>query len=139
MGRVNTPQLTPAQRHALELGFKSGSSHCYRMRCHTILLKAEGRTSKAAGSITGMSQVSVNSWLERFKSEGICGLQTKPGRGRKPILVESEDKASILASIKSNPQRLQTAKAEWEAQSGKKVSRVTFRNFLKSLAEDINV
>jgi transposase len=109
------------------------------MRCHTILLKAEGRNSKEVGGITGMSQVSVNSWLERFKSEGMSGLQTKSGRGRKPILVESEDKASILAAITSNRQRLQSAKAEWEAQSGKKVSRVTFRNFLKSLAEDINV
>jgi transposase len=76
-----------------------------------------------------MSQVSVNSWLERFKSKGIFGLQTKSGRGRKPILVESEDKASILEAIQPNCQRLQTAKAEWEAQSGKKVSRVTYEFF----------
>jgi transposase len=83
-----------------------------------------------------MSQVSVNSWLRRFNSEGILGLQTKAGRGRKPIIVESQDKASIWAAIKSSRQRLQTAKAEWEAQSGKKGSRATFRNFLKSLTEE---
>ncbi|GHV14661.1 hypothetical protein FACS1894169_04020 [Bacteroidia bacterium] len=108
------------------------------MRCHTILLKSEGRNSKAVGSITGMSQVSVNSWLSRFNSEGILGLYTKSGRGRKPIIVASEDREQILTAIKSNRQRLQTAKTEWEAQSGKKVSRITFRNFSKSLAEDIN-
>jgi transposase len=108
------------------------------MRCHTILLKSEGRNSKEVGSITGMSQVSVNSWLARFKSEGILGLQTKSGRGRKPIIVESEDKEQILAAIKSNRQRLLRAKAEWEAQSGKTVGRITFRKFLKSLAENIN-
>ncbi|KAA6332009.1 hypothetical protein EZS27_019430, partial [termite gut metagenome] len=35
MGRVNTPQLTPEQRQTLDSGFKRGSSHCFRMRCHT--------------------------------------------------------------------------------------------------------
>jgi hypothetical protein len=35
MGQVNTPQLTPEQRHALDTGFKTGSSHCYRVRCHS--------------------------------------------------------------------------------------------------------
>ncbi|KAA6344895.1 hypothetical protein EZS27_007491 [termite gut metagenome] len=82
--------------------------------------------------------MSVNSWLEQFKSEGICGLQTKSDRGRKPIIVESEDKESILAATKSNRQRLQTAKAEWEARSGEKVCRATFRNFFKSLVDNIN-
>jgi hypothetical protein len=34
---------------------------------------------------------------------------------------------------------MQTAKAEWEQQSGKKVCINTFKRFLKSLADDINV
>ncbi|KAA6306001.1 hypothetical protein EZS27_042344, partial [termite gut metagenome] len=66
----------------MEFGFKSSMSHCYRMRCHTILLKADGLNSKVVGSITGMSQVSAGSWLYRFKSEGMCGLETGSGRGR---------------------------------------------------------
>jgi transposase len=138
MGRVNAPVLTSAQRQWLELGLKQGGSHCLRMRCQSILLKAEGRTSEEVGRITGMCNVSVNSWLKRFNSEGIAGLATKPGRGRKPIINESEDKSAILEAIKANRQRLQTAKAEWEASSGKSVSRDTFRNFLKRLADDIN-
>jgi transposase len=139
MGRVNTPILTPSQRQALESGLRQGKSHCFRMRCQSILLKSEGRTSAEAGRITGMCNVSVNSWLKRFKQEGISGLYTKPGRGRKPIINEPEDKSAILEAIKANRQRLQTAKAEWEASSGKRVSRDTFRNFLKRLADDINV
>ncbi len=85
-----------------------------------------------------MCEMSVNNWLSRYKAAGIAGLYTKPGRGRKPIISEKEDKESILASIKSNRQRMRTAKAEWEAKSGKKVSNSTFKNFLKSLAENIN-
>jgi transposase len=38
------------------------------------------------GEIVGMSYVSVNSWLKRYKREGISGLRIKKGRGRKPLL-----------------------------------------------------
>jgi transposase len=138
MGRVNTPVLRQEQRQSLEQGLKQGKSHCFRMRCQSILLKGEGRTSQEVGRITGMSNISVNSWLKRFKAEGIAGLHTKPGRGRKPIIDETEDKTAVLEAIRANRQRLQTAKAEWEAASGKSVSRETFRHFLKRLAEDIN-
>jgi transposase len=138
MGRVNTPILTWEQRQALESGLKQGKSHCFRMRCQSILLKSEGRTSKEVGEITGMSNVSVNSWVKRYKSEGISGLYTQPGRGRKAILSVSKDKEGILSSIKDNRQRMRTAKAEWEAKSGKSVSDSTFKAFLKSLADDIN-
>lgn len=138
MGRVNTPILTTEQRNELELGLKEGKSHSFRMRCQSVLLKSEGRTSKEVGSITGMCHVSVNSWLNRYKSEGISGLSTKPGRGRKAVLNREEDKESILEAIKSNRQRMRTAKAEWESKSGKSVSDSTFKAFLKSLADDIN-
>ena len=138
MGRVNRPILMREQRQALESGLKQGASHCFRMRCQSILLKSEGRTPKEVGAITGMSNVSVNSWVKRYKAKGISGLSTQPGRGRKAILSLSEDKESILTSIKANRQRMRTAKSEWEAKSGKSVSDSTFKAFLKSLADDIN-
>lgn len=121
------------------MGFKRGFSHCFRMRCQSILLKADGRKSEEVGSITGMCAISVNNWVGRYKSEGISGLQTKPGRGRKPLLSQVEDKEAILASIKANRQRMRTAKAQWEAESGKKVGDTTFKAFLKTLADDISV
>jgi transposase len=138
MGRVNTPTLTLAQRNELEVGLKGGKSHSFRMRCQSILLKSEGRTSKEVGVITGMCHVSVNSWLKRYKTEGLSGLYTKAGRGRKAVLNDSEDRDGILEAIKANWQRMRTAKAEWEAKSGKSVSDSTFKTFLKSLADDIS-
>jgi len=138
MGRVNTPNLTSSQRKELEMGLKTGASHSFRKRCQSILLKSEGRNSKDVGVITGMSNVSVNSWLKRYKSEGISGLYTKPGRGRKAILTMEADKETVLEAIKVNRQRMRTAKAEWESKSGKNVSDSTFKAFLKSLADDIN-
>jgi transposase len=96
MGRVNTPQLSERDRIELASGFKKGDSHCFRNRCHVILLKSEGRSSKDVGLITGMSHISVNHWVNRFKSEGISGLHNKPGQGRKPVL-DSEDKGQSEA------------------------------------------
>jgi transposase len=138
MGRVNTPQLLPQDRASLEHGLRTGTSHCFRTRYHVVLLKSEGRSSKDVGLITGMSNVSVNHWIKRFKLDGISGLSNKSGQGRKPVL-DAEDKDGLLAAIKSHRQRLQTAKAEWEAIRGKSISDSTLRRFLKVLAEDINV
>jgi len=138
MGGVNTPLLTPPQRRELETGFRDGKSHCFRMRCQCILLKSEGRISKDVGSITGMCNVSVDTWVKRYKAEGLSGLSTKPGRGRKSI-IEDVDKDAVLSAIKANRQRMQTAKAEWEQQSGKKICNNTFKRFFKSLADDISV
>jgi len=138
MGRVNTPVLSSEQRDELESQLRHGSSHCFRMRCQVVLLKSEGRDSKDVGAITGMCAATVNTWLSRYKDEGINGLCTKPGRGRKPMLSPQEDKESILAAVKANRQRVRTAKAQWEAESGRKVGLTTFKTFLKTLAEDIN-
>ena len=49
------------------------------------------------------------------------------------------DAAGILEAVKANRQRVDMAKAEWEAaHANKSVSRDTFRRFLKALAEDIS-
>lgn len=138
MGRVNTPVLTEEQRKELEKGLRTSPSHAFRMRCQSILLKSEHRKSKDVGLIVGMCHVSVNSWLRRYKKDGISGLQTKSGRGRKPKIDKDADKESILEAVQANRQRLQTAKAEWEQESGKTVSTTTLKRFLKVLAEDIN-
>ena len=138
MGRVNTPVLTEEQRKELEKGLRTSPSHAFGMRCQSILLKSEHRKSKDVGLIVGMCHVSVNSWLRRYKKDGISGLQTKSGRGRKPKIDKDADKESILEAVQANRQRLQTAKAEWEQESGKTVSTTTLKRFLKVLAEDIN-
>ncbi len=138
MGRVNTPALDAEAKQELKEGLRTGKSHAFRTRCQVVLLKAEGRKSKEVAGIVKMCEMSVNNWLQRYRTEGIAGLLTKPGRGRKPLIDRVQDEAEILKSVKANRQRLQTAKAEWEAVSGKQVSNSTLRRFLKALADDTN-
>lgn len=137
--RVNTPILKEEELSALELGYRTGKSHCYRTRCHCVLLKAGGRYSSEVGEIVGMHHNSVNFWLKRFKSFGLEGLKTAPGRGRKPLMSVESDGSEVMAFVKEHRQRVSVAKHEWETSKDKEVSRTTFRRFLKELADDTSV
>ena len=141
MSRVNTPILDKLARRALEHLHKTSANHALRLRCHLVLLKAMGRTSHDVGQVVGLCHVSVNSWTKRYREEGIAGLKTRPGRGRKPLLARVPDEAAVRAAVQANRQRIALAKAAWEAQraSGSPaVGRDTFRAFLKALVADTN-
>ena len=88
MSRVNTLILTESQCQELEDLYKTSTNHVLRKNCHLVLLKADGRTSKDIGSIVDMCDVTVNTWLQRYKDEGVQGLVIKSGRGRKAIIQE---------------------------------------------------
>lgn len=138
MSRVNTPLLSESAKSALEQGARTGNTPCFRTRCEVILLKAMGLASKEVAKLMAMTYVSVNAWTKRYKQEGIDGLKTKPGRGRKTVLNVEVDKESVLQAIKANRQRIQTAKAKWEQEANKSVSLSTFKSFLKVLTDDIS-
>lgn len=138
MGKIKKLELTDAQRGQLETGFRKGTSHCLRMRCRAVLLKSEGLSSAKAGEQTGMSLVSVNAWVKRFLSEGITGLQTRSGRGRKPIM-DCLDEEAVRAAIEQDRQSVSKARAAWQEATGKEASDLTFKRFLSALAQDISV
>ena len=138
IAKIKVIQLTDEQRLQLEEGFRQGKSHAYRMRCRTILLKAKGLTSKEVGVQTEQTHISVNSWVKRFETEGIKGLETRPGRGRKPIM-DNSDEDAVLIAIENDRQSVMKAKEAWQQASGKKASESTFRAFLSALARDIDV
>ena len=118
-------------------GFRLGEKHCFRMRFRAVLLKADGLSSAAIGLQTEMSNVSVNAWVKRFKSEGIDGLKTRPGRGRRPIM-DCSDEEAVRRAIEQDRQSVSKARAAWEQASGKEASDSTFKRFLSALAQDIS-
>ena len=99
MASIKTIGLRPEQRTELEGGYRNGESHAFRMRCQTILLKSEKRTSLEVSGLVGSCEVTVNKWLLRYEQEGIGGLHTKPGRGRKAILNAETDWEQIKAAV----------------------------------------
>lgn len=100
MGKTKVIELCAEQRAALEKGYRKGTRHAFRTRCQMVLLKSERRSSVEVADVLGCCEIVVNNWLRRYEEEGIEGLKTRPGRGRKPKLSTQ------------NPLHLQTVKAE---------------------------
>jgi DNA invertase Pin-like site-specific DNA recombinase len=58
-------------------------------RGRIILLRADGMTITAIARTVGLSRQQVYKWIARFAQEGLKGLHTKPGRGRRRPLPPS--------------------------------------------------
>ena len=138
MGKIKTVELTGAQRAALEKGYRTGASHAFRTRCQMILLKSERHTAAEIADLLRCCEVVVNNWLKRYEAEGIDGLRTKPGRGRKPVLDAEKDLPSVKAAVAANRQRISVAKAELETELGKRFSTKTLQRYLKNMVLAIN-
>ena len=136
-GKITKIELSESERIKLNLGFKEGSSHCFRMRCKAVLLKSEGLSSEAIGKIVEMTQISVNNWVKRYLLEGISGLETRKGRGRKPIM-DCSDEEAVRKAIENDRQSVNKAREAWQNAVGKEASESTFKRFLSALAQDIS-
>ena len=96
MGRIIVPEFTKEQRRELSWNMKTGDCPRFRTRCHSVLLKSEGKTCKEIRDITGLSNVLVTSWVKRYQTRGIDGLKTLYGENRKP-----KQKSKIGSSLRS--------------------------------------
>ena len=139
MGKTRIVILTDEQRQVLEKGYQNGKSHAFRKRCHIVLLKSEKRSSEEVSKFLKMSEPSVNTWLDRYETEGIMGLFTKKGRGRKPILNVETDEIVVREAIKVERQRLTETQVIIAQKLNKEFSTKTLKLFLKSLSADIVV
>jgi transposase len=60
-------------------------------RLRTVLLAKQGFTAPEIATCTGFSRRMVQKWVERYNAEGLPGLETKSGRGRKPPLTPEQE------------------------------------------------
>ena len=135
--KITTLQLTDSEKHDLEIAYKTGDSHCYRTRCKAILLKSQGKSANEIASILDVSIPSVFNWIKRYGDEGINGLKTRTGRGRKPI-IDSSDEEIIRKAIEEDRQNVSKVREAWQNATGKKASDATLKRFLSYLVQDIS-
>ena len=138
MSNTTRLELDEAQRKELERGYRNGASHCYRMRCLTVLLRADGTTLERVGERTGMGLQAVRNWVGRYKAEGVKGLETRPGRGRKPTM-DGTDEAAVRLAVGRDRQSVDQAREAWQRASGKRAGESTSKRFLAALAQDMSV
>ena len=132
MAKIKSIALTTQERTALENGWRRDKSPALRQRCRIVLLKAQTRTSKDVAAQVGCCEMAVSTWLKRYQAEGIAGLQTREGQGRRPILNTEEDLAAVRRAVQHNRQRVSLARAELTQELGKGFSDLTLRRFLKN-------
>ena len=92
-------------------------------------------SSKEIGEIVGVTDQAVNNWVKRYRSEGLSGLFTKPGQGRKPILDPISEALQVREVVESERQRLKNAQAILEKELGKEFIVKTLQRFLKNLGQ----
>lgn len=131
MGKTKVIKLDEKQKVELEKGYRESANHAFRQRCHLILLKSKGQTSKQVAQVLGCCEMAVNNWVTRYLREGIEGLKTRPGRGGKPILKAETDLEQVREAVARNRQRLSLVCAELETELGKKFSAKTLTRFVK--------
>ena len=133
MGKTKVIELIAEQRAELEKGYRTGKSHCFRLRCQMILLKSEKRTSVKVAEVLGCCEMVVNNWLVRYQAEGMAGLATRAGRGRPPILSVQNPVhlKKVAAEIKKHPNSVKTVVAVLEAELDLAMHPETLKRFLK--------
>jgi transposase len=138
MGKKKIVKLSDAQRAELEKGYRKGENHVFRKRCQMILLKSEDRTSVDVAEILGCCEMSVNNWQKRYLTEGIKGLETRPGRGRPPILSQQNPKhlQKVQKEIKRHPNSVKTVVAALEEDLDLQMHPETLKRFLKKMVID---
>jgi len=133
MGKTKVVELTDDQRTDLEKGYRTGKSHCFRVRCQMILPKSERRTSVEVAEVLGCCEMVVNNWLARYETEGIEGLATRAGRGRPPILSQQNPVhlQKVEAEIKKHPNSVKAVVAALEEDLDLMMHPETLKRYLK--------
>ena len=125
MPKVTVITLTAEERAALEKAAKYGTTPSYRLRCQAILLKTERPRSAprwTSPSDSAAARCRSTTGSSSTRQQGLAGLKTKTGRGRKAILQTETDLAAVRQAVQNSRQRISLAKAELEQELGKEFS-----------------
>ncbi|MDY3266768.1 MAG: helix-turn-helix domain-containing protein [Phocaeicola sp.] len=78
-------------------------------------MRSSGKSASEIAKIFDVTIPTVYAWIKRYKENGIKGLETHPGQGRKPIMDFSDDEA-VRKAIEEDRQSAHT-----HANPGKKL------------------
>ena len=135
-------ELNPAEIAQLEEGKKHGKSDAFRTRCQAILLSNKRYTISEITDILSVSRGSVSTWFSAWKKDGLEGLKTKPGQGRKPLLsMDNKDHIeAVEKAVKKSQEKGVNLLAEVDAQLGlnEGLSMRMLRAFLKKTVSSSN-
>jgi transposase len=113
---IHIPPLTEEQRAALDQLYRKTKLPRVRTRAQMVLLSAEqGLKAEEIAAVVRESAVTVLTWLKRYLTEGIEGLQDAPRAGRSTTVTETFRKC-LLESVRRRPRSLGLAFSMWTLQ-----------------------
>ncbi|WP_375558679.1 helix-turn-helix domain-containing protein [Bernardetia sp. OM2101] len=132
-GKKRFISLSIEEVSSLEQGWKEGKSSTFRTRCHYILLSHQGKKVSEIMDFYQVTRQLVIRWFNRYEKEGIAGLETSKGQGRRPILrIDNEEEMNKVESlVEASPQSLKVVVSQLEEELGKSMSVKTLKRLLK--------
>ncbi len=82
-------------------------------RAHYVLLSGGGKSVKEIVTQESRNEHTIRLWLSRYKTEGICGLETHQKSGRpakKAVIIESQ----VEELLNNSPQDYGYQEAVWQ-------------------------
>src|SRR5208282_2183550 len=113
--------LSELDRSALERTVRSKTSEQRSvLRARIVLLSAAGEPDRVVAQRVGVNRHTVRLWRQRFREQGLAGLEDAPGRGRKPVL-SSKVKEAILTGAVQPPAN----RTRWSCRSMARAQKVS--------------
>lgn len=108
-----------------EKNFKKEKNVRVKIRLQMLLHLRERHTQREVSSMLRVSVGIVPFWKKRFESEGLSGLQDKPGRGKKAKLKE-EDLSMLVSAIEEGVHMPDGYRRGWKTKDFAEFVRVQF-------------
>src|SRR5487761_1498024 len=113
--------LSEADRKALERTVRMKTSEQRSvLRSRIVLLSAAGAADLAVARQLGVNRHTVRLWRQRFREQGLAGLEDAPGRGRKPALASKVKEAILTGAVQPPANRLR-----WSCRSMARAQKVS--------------
>jgi len=133
--------LSAEEYGAVEQKFKRSSDRRVRARCQAVLMAHRGRKRQAIAEDLGVHRTTIKKWLERYRAQGVQGLQARRAPGNSPRLPAALA-PTIVEWVTSGPQGCGLNRANWTYEelaahvyrtTGIKIRRTAMRAFCQRL------
>jgi len=126
-------KLESSARQELENVYHTHAKSHVRQRAHCLLLSDQGYSVPMLADIFSTRTHTVRGWFNRWETEGISGLEIRPGRGLKPAINETDTVfvSSIKEEVSLNPRNLHQVVERLNARWNTSLSARQLKSFLK--------